>query len=99
MGLRLGTVQALRVHDAVLRRLRSLDLAFPLIAQHPTRRLGRSVVDKTELDRLRDIGKDRCPVCGYCFDRIEETQTCPVCNESSSAYDLIGPDDDYAWVL
>lgn len=47
-----------------------------------------------------DEPKTCCPICGKDFyDELQVATVCPNCNKTIQPSDLIGPDDDYAWVI
>jgi len=39
-----------------------------------------------------------CPICGHEFDEVQDSQKCPRCEEVIERSEMIGPDEDYAWV-
>lgn len=48
----------------------------------------------------KELIKNRCPICGYEFDSVEDVNTCPVTHYGINQFlreELITEDDDYMW--
>ena len=46
-----------------------------------------------EFNTIHDI----CPICGFTFYEIHDSQQCPTCGEIVLREQLITEDDDYLW--
>lgn len=41
-----------------------------------------------------------CPICGHNFyDELQIATACPGCDQVITPIELIGEDEDYAWVI